>query len=324
MSPLPAVSICIPSYNQAAFIDRTVTMALEQDYPEKEIIVVDDASTDGTWEKLQRFSGIADVHLSRNDANMGMGENWNRCIERSRGEYVKFFLGDDTFSPDCVSVLADAARRNPDAALVFSARDFLLSDIAPGNAARRQLGYLLRTNRLQRALAQGGHEGKEILNRIFPRCDNIVGEPSSTLIRRAAFHDAGFFDPSFRQLADLEMWIRLLVRFPAVYVKSTLGAWRIHAGQATRKNVASRVVVSELVRIYDKHASPLSKVLRRDTYELFAWYIFMDSVVHRSACLGFLDEPQLRRARRNAYADQGKLTGLVRNVIRHLGSRDDG
>ncbi len=97
------VSILIPTYNRASVIERTVRSALAQTYPNIEVVVVDNASTDGTWERLQQFaSDDARVRISRNETNLGPVANWLACAAAAQGRYAKILWSDDMIAPTFV------------------------------------------------------------------------------------------------------------------------------------------------------------------------------------------------------------------------------
>jgi glycosyltransferase involved in cell wall biosynthesis len=100
---IPQVSILIPVYNRSQFIAECIQSALDQSFTNHEIVVVDNASNDGTWEICQRLA-ISDkrIRIFRNDENIGPVRNWVRCAQEARGVYSKILFSDDLLEPDCV------------------------------------------------------------------------------------------------------------------------------------------------------------------------------------------------------------------------------
>lgn len=95
------VSILIPVYNREGIIAETLDSALAQTYKNIEVIVVDNASADGTWGIVQRYA-VSDsrVRVFRNDSNIGPVRNWLRCLEEATGVYGKILWSDDLIAPD--------------------------------------------------------------------------------------------------------------------------------------------------------------------------------------------------------------------------------
>src|SRR4051812_30498858 len=94
----PLVSILIPAYNCEGFLAETLRSALSQAWPRKEIIVVDDGSTDGTTTVARQFSG-AGVRLVQ-QANQGAAAARNKAFSVCQGDYIQWLDGDDILSPD--------------------------------------------------------------------------------------------------------------------------------------------------------------------------------------------------------------------------------
>jgi len=121
MAPQPLVSILIPVYNREAMIVRSLRSALAQTYPNLEIVVGDNASTDGTFQVVQDHAQQdARIRCFRNDQNVGIVENWLNCLEHSSGEYVKFLFSDDSLEPQAVERLLFPLLEHPEVGFAYS------------------------------------------------------------------------------------------------------------------------------------------------------------------------------------------------------------
>lgn len=97
------VSVLIPVYNREDFIGECIESALAQTYAHIEVVVVDNASTDGTWEICQQFAAKDPrVRVFRNDTNIGPVRNWIRCAEEAKGRFSKILFSDDLLESDCL------------------------------------------------------------------------------------------------------------------------------------------------------------------------------------------------------------------------------
>ena len=100
------VSIIIPTYNQEKLIGESIWSAINQDYQDKEIVVIDDCSQDNTYEICNSFGTF--VKLSKNETNLGLAGNLNECIKKATGEYIVILCGDDIFTHK--SVISDMVK----------------------------------------------------------------------------------------------------------------------------------------------------------------------------------------------------------------------
>jgi glycosyltransferase involved in cell wall biosynthesis len=231
----PLVSICIPSHQGAPWIRDTIACALAQDHPGIEVVVTDDASTDGTPDIAESI-GDPRVRVLRSKQRLGMAGNWNWAIRESRGAYVKLLMQDDHLEPGCVSAMAEILDRNPDIEMVFSARTVLLD----GPQTPEGLTFV--------AGIQGINDGLEPLHEINDGPDlfdimssqrfwvNRIGEPTAVLLRRRVLRETGLFNTRLRQITDLEMWLRVIVRTRVGFVRRPLATFLVHGTNTTTRN----------------------------------------------------------------------------------------
>lgn len=120
------VSILIPVYNRENLIEETVQSALSQTYKNIEIIVVDNQSTDKTWEVLQRLaSQDVRIKIFQNETNIGPVRNWKRCIDEANGEYGKILWSDDLIAPEFLEKTVSYLE-NEDVGFVFTGTEIFV------------------------------------------------------------------------------------------------------------------------------------------------------------------------------------------------------
>ena len=106
----PLVSICIPTYNGSQYLEACLDSVLSQSYPDFEVVIVDDQSSDNTWDLLNQYAARDNrIRLFRNEQNLGLVGNWNRCLELAQGEWIKFVFQDDWITPDCIEHMVRAS-----------------------------------------------------------------------------------------------------------------------------------------------------------------------------------------------------------------------
>jgi glycosyltransferase involved in cell wall biosynthesis len=138
-SPLPLVSIGLPVYNEAHFIDSTLTSLRAQDYPQLEIIISDNASTDDTLAICERHAREdARIRLERTDTNRGATENFLHVLRLAQGEYFMWAGGHDLWTPNFVSACATRLEHFPNADLAYGSSCWIDGD---GKPLTRESGY---------------------------------------------------------------------------------------------------------------------------------------------------------------------------------------
>lgn len=112
----PLVSVIIPAYNHERFVEQTIRSIIEQTYKNIELIVIDDGSTDSTWQKLQSQKAICEQSLVRTifirQTHSGTCITLNHLIEQSRGDYIYIIASDDKAHPKAIETLLSAINKN--------------------------------------------------------------------------------------------------------------------------------------------------------------------------------------------------------------------
>src|SRR3972149_9428311 len=114
----PKVSIVIPAYNHAQFVGEAVQSVLEQTFPDFELIIINDGSTDTTEAEILKFKDDRIRYYSQE--NRGLSATLNRGIELARGEFFNFLPSDDAFLPEKLEVQLKVFEEYPDLGLVFA------------------------------------------------------------------------------------------------------------------------------------------------------------------------------------------------------------
>jgi len=230
------VSICIPSYNGASWIEEALRSALAQTYQPLEVLVVDDASTDHTLRVVRSFRDPR-IRVVANERNLGLVRNRNRCVRLSRGSLVKFLFQDDLLYSTCVEKMARLLEGHDRVGMVFAPRDILLENPKdPTAIAWRETYGILHT---KFAHLSQVNRGMDLFN-LWLANDfqgNWVGEPSSVMLRKACLERVGLFNTRMGLCSDYEMWIRMMYFYDAGFIDEPLSAFRFHSTSASSVNV---------------------------------------------------------------------------------------
>ncbi|WP_434656457.1 glycosyltransferase [Pseudomonas sp. R3-56] len=231
MKSAPLVSIAIPAFNPR-FFRLALQSALEQTYENLEIVICDDCRTDEIERIVAELGVDSKVALRylRNPARLGFQQNLLRCLEESRGEFIKFLCDDDQLLQPCVHQQAQVLAAHDDVQLVISKRHFIDAD-----------GYVLpiRLENVGIALFEGLYKGDDLLASVEDTPRNIFGGFSGALMRRA---DIASLLPALAQvgqgfmaLLDLALFICLLRRGNLVELCSLGSLERLYPQRLSRR-----------------------------------------------------------------------------------------
>ena len=122
------VSILIPIYNREDLIRETLESAIQQTYKNIEIIVVDNCSTDNSFSVVKEYQEKdSRIKLFKNEANLGPVKNWQRCIEKATGEYIKILWSDDKIAPTFLEKTVPILERHQDIGFAYT-KTIIFSD----------------------------------------------------------------------------------------------------------------------------------------------------------------------------------------------------
>lgn len=116
---VPFFTIAIPVFNRLDYFKEALNSVLSQSFNDFEIVIIDDCSTDGTWEYIKAVKDKR-VRIFRNSENIGIVPNWNRCISEARGKWFKFLMSDDLFFPDSLYILNSLIIKYPENFIVVT------------------------------------------------------------------------------------------------------------------------------------------------------------------------------------------------------------
>ena len=230
---MPAISVVIPVFNRAALVVQAIDSALAQTWTDREIVVVDDGSTDATPAAVQRYGDA--VRYVR-QANGGEASARNRGVREASGTWVAFLDSDDLWEPDALATLHAAALAHPAAGLVAMKARAIRADGA-------------RTDRIH---------GKKSPGPMFTTRSLLWGDSGGVLmpmVRRDLLLAVGGFDESLSSATDCDMWLRLSFRTELIGVDRPLLLVRVHPENVSGdKSLNARMWLRLLEKL--KHEQP--------------------------------------------------------------------
>jgi glycosyltransferase involved in cell wall biosynthesis len=245
------VSVVIPAFNPGQFIVHAIEGVLAQTYQDFEIIVVDDASTDGHKEFLEPY--LSRIQYVRQE-HAGSAVARNRGILLSRGKYIAFLDADDLWAPDKLKKQVDLLEQDPDAILTYS--DFSKSK-TPGQGGESTLNL--------RKHWKAGEEFTSLLR------ENFI-HTSSVLVRKDSLSESGMFDPMLMNAQDWDLWIRLARAGKFLFINEVLSHYRVHENQSVSTLKYLRNVVYSngvLMARFQNDAEALSLIRAKMAHDIF-------------------------------------------------------
>ncbi|MDN3595042.1 glycosyltransferase family 2 protein [Zunongwangia endophytica] len=237
------VSICIPTYNGGVYLQEALDSILQQNFRDFEIIISDDQSKDETLKIANKFKEAVDfpVKIYNHNPN-GIGANWNNCLEKAKGKYIKFLFQDDILYSTCISDMTKFLEDNKDISLVASKRDFIVES----NLNKDLKKWIQTYGNLQcqfKNLSQTLVLDKKVFRSDFFLQSplNKIGEPSVVMFRNDILKKVGYFREDLKQILDYEFYYRILKKQQIAILNKKLVAFRIHDDQATNINRSSKI-----------------------------------------------------------------------------------
>jgi GT2 family glycosyltransferase len=234
----PAISVVIPAYNAAEFIGQALDSVFSQTRPPREVIVVDDGSEDQTPDVVAKYAGK--VKYMRKERG-GPASARNVGIRAASGEWIAFLDGDDVWLPTLLEALARLSSQTH-ASLIFCDSQQLIDGSPSGPSRLESYGLKKRL----RTLAPSGVLLDPFRLFLEERC--YIFTPG-VLIKKEALLDVGLFDETFYCGEDLDLWLRLSMRYRFAVTGDVLHLRRIH-GKNTGYNWWAKVRGD--LQVYDK------------------------------------------------------------------------
>lgn len=263
----PLISILIPVYNRVNLIGPCIESALAQTFSNFEIIIVDNASTDGTWEKCCTYAqSDSRIRIFQNHTNIGPVRNWQRCIQAAKGKFGKVLFSDDLIYPEflekTISLIEDSQ-----VGLVFTT-----AQIGRGIASIK----LITKNAYPWQESSGKYSSQNFIKDVLFNKINLVS-PGAALFRISDLYKnliTKIPSPSFNDFTahgagpDLLLYLLTAITYPKIaFINEPLCLFRGHEGSFTdqyHKELASRYFQAKVwFALNYQSAAPLEALLFR-------------------------------------------------------------
>lgn len=210
----PLVSVCIPNYNNAKYLDACIQSALAQTYQNTEVILVDDCSTDNSLEIAKKYE--AEIRVLQNSTNLGQPKNTNKCIKRSTGKYLVILHSDDFLLPHFAEKLVHILENYPNVGMAIGER--METDEA---GIPTGIAPFYKTS----CVIPGERQAK-----VFMMASVL---PCQVLFRRETFEKAGGVDERYIINLDGLLWFKCALVGDVGYIQNPVSVYRRHGESIT-------------------------------------------------------------------------------------------
>jgi glycosyltransferase involved in cell wall biosynthesis len=250
---MPMVSVILPSFNYAQYLQFAVQGVLSQKYSDLELIIVDDCSGDGSREIAEEWKRLDDRVVTIFHAkNRGLACTRNTGLKASAGKFIALCDSDDIWQPDKLKIQLEHFRDNDQVGIVHSEASII--DGSGALTGQRFSGLFHMENQVT-----SGNLFSELCRRNFLCVPSVV-------LRREALEYAGGFDESLRSLEDWVCWTKVSRKYLFKYIEEPLVQYRMHGaslshnskGMATNRIKAICVLLEALS---DINSRPLATML---------------------------------------------------------------
>ncbi len=225
MESAPLVSIIIPTYNDGPVVYQAIDCSLNQTYENREVIVVDDGSTDDTEYRLNNKYNNRIIYVRQD--NKGPGSARNTGIRHASGKYLQFLDSDDLLDPDKIKIQIEKLQNIPENALSYC--DFAIHDIDDMKVKYSRISPVMRND--------------DPFDDIMMKWETDLCIPVQCFLFDVNFFKkyAISFDESLAANEDWECWMNLFALDPkVVYVDRVLAYCRVRMGSRSRNKLNMR------------------------------------------------------------------------------------
>ncbi len=237
------ITVIIPTFNRGWIVEEAIKSVLAQDYPNFELFIVDDGSTDDTKAILSRY--VNDI-VVLNQKNKGVSAARNKGIMKSSEKYIAFLDSDDLWLPEKLSCQIDFFKQNPEAMICQTNEIWIRNGVRvnPKKVHKKPSGMIFKPSLL--------------------RC---LVSPSAVMMRRDLFENVGLFDEQLPACEDYDLWLRVSQSYPVSLIDIPLVVKRGgHPDQLSKEPGLDRFRINALVKMLNKNS--LTADQRRATVDI--------------------------------------------------------
>lgn len=214
---MPYFSIVIPVYNKEQFVDKTLKSVLDQTFTDYEIIIVNDGSTDHSETKIQSIKDDSIHYFSKTNEGVAIARNYG--IDKAKGEFICFLDADDYWYPKFLETMKSTIEKNQEKSVFACAIEIETQN---------------KTFAAHYSITKNSHS--QIVDFFEASQRECVLWTSSVAIHKSVFETVGRFDTNIKKGEDTELWIRIGLQYPIVFIWEILARY-VYDGSGVSRNL---------------------------------------------------------------------------------------
>jgi len=269
---LPHVTICVPAYNAARTIQRTLDSILAQDYPNFDVLVCDNLSSDDTAQIVKKYADKG-VRYFLNPVQEKWGEsNWNHALTLAEGPLIALYHADDIYTPTMVGRQVEFLQKNHQASAVFTMSQTIDEQDRPIRMGNLKLPKEYRDKEL--------FSFPDFFNAVL-KYGTITVVPTM-MTRKTVIEKVGNFNwQQFCSAADIDLFLRMAQIGPIGIINEPLHLYRISSQQGSAQINKYRTHLAHFFKAIDYYlnSTKVRKLVKREALNMYSMYRSADQVL---------------------------------------------
>ncbi|HTU18720.1 MAG TPA: glycosyltransferase [Gemmataceae bacterium] len=249
---MPTVSVLVPNYNHARFLDERLKSIFNQAYQDFEVIFLDDASIDNSVEVFRKYSTRSNVRAILNERNSGSTfRQWNRGVRAAKGRYIWIAESDDVAEPQFLNTLVPLLESNSNIGIAYC-NSTVIDERGEKQETVDRWSAQVDANRWSQDYINSGAE--ECRRYLIWR--NTIPNASAVVFRKSIYEESGYADETMTRCGDWWVWVQMLLLSDIAYVAAPLNLFRRHMA-ISHSIINHNIAMEETLQVLHEIASRL-------------------------------------------------------------------